>query len=161
MPPAGEFDTLSRDRVPVRSLAQGDLEALVRIDRKITGQRRRAYLERKLDEALQDSGVRVSLLAEIDGAPAGFVMAQMDFGEFGRTEPVAVIDTIGVDPGFAGRGVGKALLSQLLINLAALGVERLETTLSRADFALLGFLYRCGFEPSERLAFVKKIGVRS
>ncbi len=160
-PRTAEFDTLSRDRVPVRSLAPGDLEALARIDRKITGQDRSDYLGRKLDEALLDSGVRVSLLAELDGAAAGFVMAKMDFGEFGRTEPVAVIDTIGVDPGFAGRGVGKALLSQLLINLAALGVERLETTVALADFELLGFLYHCGFEPSERLAFVKKVGVKS
>ena len=32
-----EFDALSRDRIPVRSMAEGDLEAIVRIDAKITG----------------------------------------------------------------------------------------------------------------------------
>lgn len=152
-----DYDTLSRDRMPVRSMVAGDLDALARIDRKITGRNRADYLRRKLDEALFDSGVRVSLVAEIDGNPVGFVMARMDFGEFDRTEPVAVIDTIGVHPEFAGRGVGKALLSQLFVNLSALDVEWLETSLAQDDLELLGFLYRCGFEPSQELQFRKTV----
>ncbi len=48
---------------------------------------------------------RPTLAPEVDGAPAGFVMARVDFGEFGRPEPAAVIDTIGVDPGHGGLGV--------------------------------------------------------
>ena len=156
-PGGGDFEALSRDRVPVRSMVEADLDALACIDRKITGQDRTEYLRAKLAEALYDSGVRVSLVAELDGSPMGFVMARMDFGEFGHTEPVAVIDTIGVDPDFTGRGVGEALLSQLLTNLAGLNVERVETTVARADFDLLGFLYHCGFEPSQRLAFAKTV----
>ena len=156
-PRGDDFDALSRDRVPVRSMVEDDLDALGRIDRKITGRNRSEYLRAKLAEALYDSGVRVSLVAELDGNPRGFVMARMDFGELGRTEPVAVIDTIGVDPDFTGQGVGKALLSQLLANLAGLNVERVETTLARTDLDLLGFLYHCGFEPSQRLAFSKTV----
>ncbi len=152
-----DYDALSRDRIPVRSMVEGDLGALVRIDCKITGRNRGDYLRRKLEEALFDSGVRVSLVAELDGDPVAFVMARMDFGEFDRTEPVAVIDTIGVHPEFGGRGVGKALLSQLFVNLAALDVEWLETTVAREDFELLGFLYRCGFEPSQQLRFRKTV----
>ena len=152
-----DYDALSRDRIPVRSMVEGDLGALVRIDRKITGRNRGDYLRRKLEEALFDSGVRVSLVAELGGDPVGFVMARMDFGEFDRTEPVAVIDTIGVHPEFGGSGVGKALLSQLFVNLAALEVEWLETTVAREDFELLGFLYRCGFEPSQQLRFRKTV----
>lgn len=153
-----EFDALSRDRFPVRSMAEGDLEAIVRIDAKITGRDRSRYLEAKLAEAMFDSGIRISLVAELDGRPVGFVMARMDFGQFDRTEPVAVIDTLGVDPDAAGRGVGKALLSQLLANLGSLHVERVETTLALENFDLLGFLYRCGFGPSQQLAFRKDIG---
>ena len=68
-------------------------------------------------EALHESDVRVSLVAEQDGRPVGFIMARVDFGEFGRFEPTAVMDTIGVDPDYRDRGIGRALLSQLLINL--------------------------------------------
>ena len=100
-PAADDFEALSRDKVPVRSMRAKDLDALVAIDRRITGRDRRAYYEQKLAETLDETGVRVSLVAEQDGHPVGFIMARVDFGEFGRTEPEAVIDTIGVDPASA------------------------------------------------------------
>ncbi len=94
---------------------------------------------------MADSAIRVSLTARQDGAIVGFLMARADLGDFGRTEPVAVIDTIGVDPGYAHRGIGHALLSQLFANLGALRIERVETIVAPRDFALLGFLYDVGF----------------
>ena len=84
-------------------------------------------------------------------------MASVDFGDFGRAEPVAVIDTIGVDPGFAGAGIGRALLSQLFANLEALRVERVATVVARDNFGLLEFFYRAGFGSSQRLAFIKRL----
>ena len=112
-----DFEALARDRIPVRSMVEADLPAIVATDRKITGLDRSAYYRRKLDEVLRESGVRVSLVAELDGQFAGFVMARVDFGEYGRTASTAVVDTIGVNPAFAGRDVGRALLSQLTANL--------------------------------------------
>lgn len=157
VPAANDFEALARDRSDVRSLAQENLADIVRIDRRITGRDRSAYMARLVDEALRDSAIRVSLAAHRDGSIAGFIMAKVDFGDFGRTEPVAVIDTLGVDPGFAGSGVGTALLSQLFVNLEALHVERVETVVWRDNFGLLGFFYRAGFGPSRRLEFVKRI----
>ena len=157
-PSPDDADSLARDRVPIRSLVAGDLDAIVRIDRHITGRDRTAYFRRKVAEALEESGVRVSLVAEIDDLPVGFVMARVDFGEFGRAEPVAVMDTIGVDPGFAHRGVGMALMSQLLANLGVLRVERVRTEIDWNDIDLLCFLDRCGFRPAQRLSFRKAIG---
>ena len=154
---ANDFEALARDRCDVRVLAREDLPDLVRIDRRITGRERRAYIERLVEEAMNDSAVRVSLTARVDGIVAGFAMARTDFGDFGRPEPVAVLDTIGVDPDYAHHHVGSALLSQLLVNLEALRIERLETVVGREDFALLGFLYRVGFGPSQRLGFVKPL----
>jgi predicted N-acetyltransferase YhbS len=141
----------------VRTLAESDLEDIVRIDRHLLGRERRDYMQGRLREAMGDSAVRVSLVARCEDSVAGYAMARMDFGDFGRAEPVAVLDTLGVDPGFARRGVGAALLSQLAINLAALGIERIETTVAHDDFELLGFLYRAGFSRSPRLAFAKRL----
>lgn len=152
-PSGDDFEALSRDIVPVRSMEERDLPAIIGIDRKITGRDRSSYYKRKLAEALNESGVRVSLVAEVDGQFAGFVMARVDFGEYGRTVPAAVIDTIGVNPAFSHRNVGRALLSQLLSNLASLRVERVYTQLDWDNFALLGFLKRLGFNPSQRLSF--------
>jgi ribosomal protein S18 acetylase RimI-like enzyme len=148
---------LSRDAIPVRCLRPEDRADVLRIDRKITGKDRSDYYEQKFDEALDESAVRVSLVAESEPRPVGFIMARVDFGGFGQTEPVAVIDTLGVDPDFANQGIGKALLSQLLANLAALRVEKVETQVARENFDLLGFFYHCGFGPSQNLAFRKRI----
>jgi predicted N-acetyltransferase YhbS len=149
------FEHLARDLAEVRSLAEGDLEAVTRIDRRLTGHDRSAYMRRKLEEALTESAIRISLVALKDGTAAGYLMAAADYGDFGRAEPVAVIDTIGVDPNFSHAGVGRALLSQLFINLGALRVERVESVVAKEHFDLLGFFYRAGFGPSQRLAFVK------
>jgi ribosomal protein S18 acetylase RimI-like enzyme len=152
--PAGDpTETLARDRFPVRSMTEADLPALIEIDRRTTGRDRTPYYQRKVAEALHESGVRVSLIAESDRRPVGFVMARVDFGEFGQAEPEAVMDTIGVDPAFHGRGVGQGMMSQLLINLATLRVERVRTEVDWNDFRLLGFLDRCGFRPSQRISF--------
>ena len=63
----------------------------------------------------------MSMVAEIDNTPAGFVMARVDYGEFGQAETEAVLDTIGVDREFVGQNVGSVLVSQLLRQLANLG----------------------------------------
>lgn len=146
-----------RDALPAELLQEGDIEGIARIDRRHTGRDRRGFLCRSLREALADSAVRVSLAVHVDGGVAGFVMARMDYGDFGRAEPTAVIDTLGVDPLRLRQGIGRALLSQLLLNLHALGVERLETLVPAGDLPLAGFFYNTGFRPSERLAFVKRL----
>ena len=151
------YESLSRDRVPVRSLREDDLAAAVRIDRKLTGRDRSAYYAAKLREMLTESGILVSLVAEEDGFVVGFVMARVDFGEFGKIDKAAVLDTIGVHPGFAGSGIGHALLSQLFLNLATLQVETVLTQVSPENIGLHRFLYSCGFHPSQRLVLSKTI----
>lgn len=151
-PHGDDFEALSRDEVPVRSMVAADLPDLVRIDRKNTGRDRTSYFEAKVAEALEESGIRVSVVAEQDAHVAGFIMARLDFGEFGHTEPEAVIDTIGVDPAFAHHHIGSALMSQLLANLSALRVEQVRTELQWNNFVLLAFLEHSGFRLSQRIA---------
>jgi len=153
-----DFERIARDKADVRAMTPADLPQIVRIDRSITGRDRRGYIASRLDEAMFDSALRVSLAARIDGAIVGYLMARADLGDFGRTEPVAVIDTIGVDPGYAHRGVGQALLSQLFANLGALCVERVETMVPCSDLALLGFFYRAGLQASQQLPFALRLG---
>jgi predicted N-acetyltransferase YhbS len=139
-------------------MTEADLPGIVQLDRKITGRDRTPYYQRKAAEVLRQSGVRVSLVAEIDRQVVGFLMARVDLGEYGRTEPTAVLDTVGVHPAFAGKQVGRALLGQLVNNLGSLRVERLVTQVEWDHFDLLRFLARTGFQLSQRLAFEKPIG---
>jgi ribosomal protein S18 acetylase RimI-like enzyme len=141
----------------VRNLRADDLAAVVRIDQQITGRDRSRYLEQKFDEALNESAIEVSLIAEAEGRPAAFATARVDYGDFGHIEPIAELDTIGVDPTFAHQGLGRAMLSQMIDNLAALHVKQLETETPRDAFQLLRFLHAFGFGPSQRLSFQRKI----
>lgn len=148
---------LARDLIPCRSMRETDLEAITKIDRKTTGAEHRAYYEQKLTEALDESGIRVSLVAEQDDHVVGFVMARVDFGEFDRIEPAAVLDSIAVDPGFAHHLVGTALLSQLLANLSALQIEHVRSETDAEHFDVLRFLQRNGFSLSQRLVFARQV----
>jgi predicted N-acetyltransferase YhbS len=156
-PQANDFERLARDVADLRLLTAKDLDEVVRIDHHITGRDRRAYVQHALDEALRESGVRISLAARLDGVMAGYVMARADLGDFGRTEPVAVIDTLGVAPEYEHRGIGHALLQQLFLNLDALRIERVETVVAVQALALLRFFLDTGFAPAQRLAFVKHL----
>jgi ribosomal protein S18 acetylase RimI-like enzyme len=153
-PLPGVLDT---DTVVVRSLRAEDLEAIARIDEKIGGRSRRKYFEVKVASVLKDTGVKISLVAELDGILAGFLMGSVYYGEFGLPEPAATIDTIGVHPGFRGRKVGKALMRQLVMNLRALGIEQVETLVAWDDWDLLRFLARQDFEPAPRLCLKRRL----
>lgn len=154
---ANDFEKLARDGADVQSMKPQDLQAIVRIDQAITGRERSTYIQAQLNEAMSDSAVRVSLTAKVNDSIVGYLMARADIGDFGRTEPAAVIDTIGVDPAFTQHGIGRALLSQLFVNLGALRVERVETLLAPSDQLLQRFLFGAGFKPAQRLAFTRTL----
>jgi ribosomal protein S18 acetylase RimI-like enzyme len=63
-----------------------------------------------------------------------------------------------VAPGYAHHGIGHALLSQLVLNLGALHIERIETVVAAQNLELLGFFQGAGFARGQRLAFVKQLG---
>jgi predicted N-acetyltransferase YhbS len=156
-PDSDDFEALSRDRIPVRSMTEADLDDLIAIDRRATGQDRTAYYQRKLREALRESGVRVSLVAELDQHSVGFIMARVDFGEFGQTDAAAVVDTIGVDQDYRGRGIGQALMSQLIANLAALQVDQIRTEIDWNDAGLISYLDGVGFRPAQRIVLTRDL----
>lgn len=143
--------SLESDAVPVRNLSEADLEAVVRIDAKAMGRRRVEYYRDKVAAALRDSRIHVSLAAELDGMVVGFLMGDLHYGEFGRAEPSAIIDSVGVHPDYAKRGVARALLRQFVANVRALGGEHVRTEVAWNDHGLMGFFDRCGFVPGRRL----------
>jgi len=139
------------ERVIVRGLRPADLEPVIALDAKNTGRRRTEYFKVKLQQNLAETGIKVSLAAELDGCFCGFLLARVYYGEFGSLEPAAVLDTLDVHPDFRRQGVGTALLSQLRRNLQALGGMRLETEVRFSDTDLLAFFHRQGFRPAGRL----------
>ncbi len=151
------------DLVDVATLTADDLAAIVRIDAAAVGRPRRAFLEQRLQSALNDGGIRLALAATfvaqrpVEGL-VGFLLGSIHYGEFGLCEPTATIEVVGVDPEARGHHVAAALLAQAEMQLLALGIETLRTEVSWDEFELLGFFRRSGFAPAPRLCLEKTIG---
>lgn len=135
----------------VRRLRPDDLARVIALDARVVGRSREGYLTHKMEVNLLQSSVQISLGVEVDGSLLGFLLARVWTGEFGATDPVAVLDTLGVHPDFQGRGLGHALMEQLAMNLRGLGVTKLRTELSWDDQGLLRFFHDQGFAPAPRL----------
>lgn len=142
---------LETDSVLVRTMREEDLNAIVAIDAAATGRRRPRYFELMLQRAVTQAALQISLVAELDERVVGFVIGSLYYGEYGVVEPSALIDAITVSSDCRGKNVGKALMRQLRLNLAALRITTLRTEVSWQDFDLLGFFRSQGFAPSDRL----------
>jgi len=137
--------------IVVRKLCEDDLERVIALDAKGSGRRRTEYFELALRRSASETGLQVSLAAELDGSFAGFLLARAWYGEFGVLEPVAVLEGLGVHPALRHRGVARALLAQLRTNLGAIGLARLRTEVAWDERELLAFFHRAGFRPAPRL----------
>ncbi len=141
----------------IRTLRREDGARLAKIDAAITGRSRELWFQKKLERTLGETDVGVSVGAEKDGILVGALMGTVRFGEFGLLEPVAVLDTVLVDPGFAGQGVASAMLEQLLVNLRALRVSALRTEVSWDETDLIAFFRKAGFSPAPRLVLERDV----
>jgi GNAT superfamily N-acetyltransferase len=136
---------MDRSGIVVRPLEPTDLDAIVRIDEKLSGQTRKEYWQRRLELA----SLRppwMSLVAETDGRVAGFVFGWVGESEFGIAEPTAWLDLIGVDPPYRGRGVGQALVGRFVTSGRELrAIKKVATLIDLGQADVREFFVRLGF----------------
>jgi GNAT superfamily N-acetyltransferase len=135
----------------IRALMSEDTPRLVRMDLEISGRSRQTWYERRVTRALKDADIMVSLGAEIDGLLVGALLGAVHYGEFGQPEPIAILDTMLVDRRFRGKGIGGAMLDQLVKNLQGLRISRLRTEVGWDEVELISFFGKVGFVPVPRL----------
>lgn len=136
----------------MRVLKQQDLEAIVAIDRLITGGSRRDYYARKLEAVLNPAhNINSSIVCEVGGEVVGFIMGDVYFGEYGIPETTATIDSLGVHPDFRQHGIAAEMLEQFMMNMKAAGVHKVYTLVNWDDFALEKFFSLNHFTPSKRV----------
>ena len=123
-----------------RPLAPADLDAVVAIDATLVGRTRRAYFERRLAAALRQPKLHLQFAAESDGKLAGYALARVLEGEFGRTQPGLRLEVISVARGAQGRGVGRALHAALEAAARKRGLAELRSAAPWRDTAMLRFL---------------------
>ncbi|UCB59633.1 MAG: GNAT family N-acetyltransferase [Candidatus Bathyarchaeota archaeon] len=153
----------------IRALTEKDLDAVVEIDRKVLGKPRAEYWKRKI--GLADIYPRPALVAEIDGDVVGFILGYVSGWEFGVPDTVGWIDTIGVDPDYQHRGIGKRLFKELVENfkrtgtvaqpeaknISIKGVNVVYTLVKWNDWSLLRFFHEVGFQKGEMISLELKL----
>jgi ribosomal protein S18 acetylase RimI-like enzyme len=144
---------LAEEDVEIRVMRESDIGPVIEIDYKVFGKRRPEYYERKIAEVLDEERGRLvtSLVAEVEGKVAGFIMGSVYLGEFGIPETSASIDTIGVDPEFQRQGVAAYLLEEFKTTVKKAGVSRIHTLVNWTDTDLLGFFGKSGFVAANTL----------
>jgi ribosomal protein S18 acetylase RimI-like enzyme len=154
---------MMQDKVKIRVLDENDLDAVVGIDKRVLGKERRAFWKRKIAYA----GIypRPALVAEIQGKVVGFILGYVSGWEFGVPDTTGWLDTLGVDPAYQRRGIGKALFNELLEIFKRSGREETIETETRkvegvnvvytlaswTDWDLLQFYHAMGFQKGEML----------
>jgi GNAT superfamily N-acetyltransferase len=135
------------DSTHVRALEPGDLDAIIAIDGKLTGQTRRDYWRARLDIA----SLRppwMTAVAERDGRVIGFLFGWVGESDFGITGPTAWIDLIGVDPAYRGRGIARALLDRFVDGGRQLrAIRKVATLIDLGQDDVREFFVRQGFQP--------------
>ena len=154
--------------VYIRNLRPRDLEAVTELDAKIMGRRRGEYFGIKLKQALSDTGVMVSLAAEIGDSVVGFLLARVYYGEFGALERVASIDTMGVHPDFRRRGTGSELIGRAE---TICRTEKLFTSTNESNAPMQALLAKLGYlrsgiienlhEDDPELVYLKRLAKRT
>jgi ribosomal protein S18 acetylase RimI-like enzyme len=155
--------------VKIRVLDENDLDAVVEIDRRVLGKERRSFWKRKIAYA----GIypRPALVAVVEGKIVGFILGFVSGWEFGVPDTVGWIDTLGVDPAFQRRGIGRTLFNALIEIFSRSGrqesVETSErevegvnivyTLASWNDWDLLQFYHSMGLKKGEMVNLEMKM----
>ena len=124
------------DKVKIRVLSENDLDAVVRIDRKVLGRDRRRFWKRKI--AYSDIYPRPALVAEVDGKVVGFILGYVSGWEFGVPDSVGWIDTLGVDPAYQRQGIGRLLFDALIEVFKNTGREKMSEAIEEEKTKIEG-----------------------
>jgi GNAT superfamily N-acetyltransferase len=138
----------------VGPLTPADLDAVVEIDRSISGRSRRSFFEKRLAAALAEPGRYAYAGAKVGGRLVGFALARMTDGEFGGVRS-ATLDAIGVARASSGQGVGRRLIDGIEAVLRHKGVTEIVTEVDWGDQALLHFFEHGSFELAPRLVLAR------
>ncbi len=140
----------------IRNLSELDLDAITRIDERITGQYRPDVWERRLVYYIRRDP-DAPKVAELDGKVVGFMLGEVRGGEFGLDEPTGWIEFFGVDPDARGAGLGRRLIDALLEHFRASGAHITRTMVAARDTEIDAFFRAMGFAPAPLSALERRL----
>jgi len=142
-------------KVRIRPMEHEDVDSVLAIDRKITG-RRRALTYTELITGDLGGVLTLSLVAEVDGQVAGFILARRVYvGE--PSAEAGLIQILGVDPDYQRRGIATKMVNALLDSCRAKKLKAVRLMINERDSQLVGLFEHVGFRRGELIDYTKTL----
>jgi len=132
-----------------------DIDAVLAIDKKISGVRRAVTYT---DLITGDLGgvLDLSFVAEVDGYIAGFILARRAY----VGEPVAevgLVQILGVDPDYGRQGIATKLVEALLESGQSENLKAVRIMIKERDSQLQAFFAHMGFKRGQLIDYTKTL----
>ena len=139
----------------IRTIKIEDADDMGRIMAAITKSPVEIDFRQIIEEQVQ-SDKDASFVAEIDGKVVGFMISHIVYGGFGL-EKSAWIVTLGVDPQFMGRDIGKKLAEEIFRVYRDRGIQYVFTSVRWDSVDLLSFFKTLDFDRSSFINLRKEL----
>ena len=142
-------------KVRIRPMEPEDIDAVLAIDKKISGVRRAVTYT---DLITGDLGgvLDLSFVAEVDGYIAGFILARRAY----VGEPVAevgLVQILGVDPDYGRQGIATKLVEALLESGQSENLKAVRIMIKERDSQLQAFFAHMGFKRGQLIDYTKTL----
>lgn len=128
----------------IRRAVAGDLDAVIALDRLSTGAPKPDYWQGVFSLYVTSGrNDRVFLVAEADGALAGYIVGEIRAWEFG-SPPCGWVTALTVSPQAREMGIGKEMFEEITLLLKQEGAATVRTMVDRDDKLTLSFFRSLG-----------------
>jgi len=144
---------VKKSGVSIRRVARSDIDTVLAIDRKISGEQ---GLVTYRDMVTADLGgpLDLSFVAEANGQVVGFIWCRLAYVGIPIIE-VALTHMMVVDPDYQGQGIAGKLVNALLDYCQAEEIETVRMVVGERNTRLQHFFERLGFHRSALINYTK------
>jgi ribosomal protein S18 acetylase RimI-like enzyme len=145
----------NKEKLMIRPMEPEDISDVLEIDRKSIGKSRAPTYNNLITGEL-GGDLDLSLVGEFGGHFVGFVLGrQIYIGE--PPVEVGLIQILGVDPDYRGRGIASTLTNAIADLCRSRGLKALHVMVRQDDSQLQGFFKRLGFASGALVDYSKKL----
>ncbi|MEA1967440.1 MAG: GNAT family N-acetyltransferase [Thermodesulfobacteriota bacterium] len=140
----------------IRAIRLEDAEDIERISIAISKDVADIDFKKLLDHKIKEGGEETSLVAEIGGKVAGYMISNTLYAGFGLKKSAWIV-TMGVAPQYMGRGIGVKLAEDIFEVYRKKGIKHIYSSVMWDSIDLLSFFKTLGFERSNFINLRKEL----